>query len=455
MLFNSELFILFFAVFWLAYSLVRYKSVTTRNILIVVGSYAFYSAWDVRFTALILLSTVVDFYCAGWMKHRPSKKKLAVSLSLLVNLGVLGYFKYANFFADSLQQVASLFQYSIPDLSLSVVLPVGISFYTFQTLSYTIDVYRGKIEPTSSLLNFAAYVSFFPQLVAGPIERADHFLPQIEQKARSLPTLPYIKLIIWGMFKKVVIADQLAPVVDSMFNSPTAHSSLELLTGIFLFGIQIYGDFSGYSDIAIGIAGLMGFQLMSNFRFPYFASHPVEFWRHWHISLSTWFRDYIYIPLGGSKKGQRQTVLAVITVFLVSGLWHGANYTFLLWGAYHAVLFLIVRTWVLKVPANALSIAVTFVFINLGWLLFRIEDIAHLSVYVDGITKCSTIFSMSWKPLFWVGTLFAIDFWNRKDERNPFPFKGPDWLNFAILSLFIILIINHFGSNQNFIYFQF
>lgn len=455
MLFNSELFLLFFAVFWLLYRYARHRSVVLRNSLIVVGSYVFYSAWDIRFSALILLSTLVDFYSARWMHANPGKKNAALVISLAANLGVLGYFKYAQFFMESLQSIVSSLGYQLSSFSLEVVLPVGISFYTFQTISYTIDVYREKTTPTKSLLNFAAYVSFFPQLVAGPIERASRFLPQIESPTVHLKKLPFFKLIVWGLFKKVVIADQLAPIVDSIFSSPASYSSLDLLAGIFLFGIQIYGDFSGYSDIAIGIAGLMGFQLMSNFRFPYFSHHPVDFWRRWHISLSTWFRDYVYIPLGGSKKGTRRTVIAVIVVFLVSGLWHGANYTFILWGAYHAILFLLVRKWVLNLPYNLLTISITFVLINLGWLLFRVEDFQHLLTYVDAMTGGSFYLSVPFKALFWVAVLFVLDLWSRKDERDPLPMKSSLWIQFGVLSLMIVLIINHFGSNQHFIYFQF
>jgi D-alanyl-lipoteichoic acid acyltransferase DltB (MBOAT superfamily) len=389
------------------------------------------------------------------MHANPGKKNAALVISLAANLGVLGYFKYAQFFMESLQSIVSSLGYQLSSFSLEVVLPVGISFYTFQTISYTIDVYREKTTPTKSLLNFAAYVSFFPQLVAGPIERASRFLPQIESPTVHLKKLPFFKLIVWGLFKKVVIADQLAPIVDSIFSSPASYSSLDLLAGIFLFGIQIYGDFSGYSDIAIGIAGLMGFQLMSNFRFPYFSHHPVDFWRRWHISLSTWFRDYVYIPLGGSKKGTRRTVIAVIVVFLVSGLWHGANYTFILWGAYHAILFLLVRKWVLNLPYNLLTISITFVLINLGWLLFRVEDFQHLLTYVDAMTGGSFYLSVPFKALFWVAVLFVLDLWSRKDERDPLPMKSSLWIQFGVLSLMIVLIINHFGSNQHFIYFQF
>ena len=383
MLFNSFTFFVFLPIVFALYWFVLRTKLKAQNALILVASYVFYAWWDWRFLSLILFSTLLDFYLGKALGKSNSKKRSKSLLwtSLLVNLGFLGIFKYFNFFIDSWVEAWGGLGVDLELSTLSIILPVGISFYTFQTLSYTIDVYRKELQPTHSLLNFAAYVAFFPQLVAGPIERATRLLPQFRQ-ARTFSyqvAKSGVYLIIWGLFKKVVIADNCAFFVNQIFDNPDNFSSAELGLGAVLFAFQIYGDFSGYSDIAIGTARLFGFQLMTNFAFPYFSRDIAEFWRRWHISLSTWFRDYLYIPLGGSRVRRSLQVRNVLIIFLVSGFWHGANWTFIIWGALHALFFLPLLFFKLnrKYLENdalqfqqILKIGFTFTIVCLAWIFF-------------------------------------------------------------------------------------
>jgi D-alanyl-lipoteichoic acid acyltransferase DltB (MBOAT superfamily) len=383
MLFNSFTFFVFLPIVFALYWFVLRTKLKAQNALILVASYVFYAWWDWRFLSLILFSTLLDFYLGKALGKSNSKKRSKSLLwtSLLVNLGFLGIFKYFNFFIDSWVEAWGGLGVDLELSTLSIILPVGISFYTFQTLSYTIDVYRKELQPTHSLLNFAAYVAFFPQLVAGPIERATRLLPQFRQ-ARTFSyqvAKSGVYLIIWGLFKKVVIADNCAFFVNQIFDNPDNFSSAELGLGAVLFAFQIYGDFSGYSDIAIGTARLFGFQLMTNFAFPYFSRDIAEFWRRWHISLSTWFRDYLYIPLGGSRVRRSLQVRNVLIIFLVSGFWHGANWTFIIWGALHALFFLPLLIFKLnrKYLENdalqfqqILKIGFTFTIVCLAWIFF-------------------------------------------------------------------------------------
>jgi alginate O-acetyltransferase complex protein AlgI len=345
MVFNSLEFFIFLPIVYILYWFVFKKHLKAQNILILVASYVFYGLWDWRFLSLILLSTLVDYFVSINMDavEQPSKRKQWLWVSVIFNLGLLGYFKYFNFFVDSWVDMVSLFGYHMKSTwTLRVILPVGISFYTFQTMSYSFDVYYKKLQPTRDFISFAAFVSFFPQLVAGPIERASQLLPQIQQKRSFMyaQAVVGLKLILWGLFKKVVIADSLGPLVDDIFSNYSAYPSSTLILGAVFFSFQIYGDFSGYSDIAIGTAKLFGIELMSNFKFPYFSRSIAEFWRRWHISLSSWFQAYIYVPLGGSRHGKFKTIMNVFIVFLVSGFWHGANWTFVLWGFLHAMVFI-------------------------------------------------------------------------------------------------------------------
>ena len=329
MLFNSLEFAFFLPIVFCLYWLCN-RNLKLQNGVLLLSSYYFYSCWDWRFLSLITLSTIVD-YCIGLglknESHSISIRKLLLWISVGVNIGLLGFFKYYNFFIEQFTTAFTLFGASFEGSTISIILPVGISFYTFQTLSYTIDVYRKKIEPTTNVLAFSAFVSFFPQLVAGPIERASNLFPQFIKKKQFDYTsaVDGMRQILWGLFKKMIIADNCAEIANTVFNSPTDHSASTLVLGAVFFAFQIYGDFSGYSDIAIGTARLFGFNLMKNFSFPYFSRDIAEFWRRWHISLSTWFRDYVYIPLGGSKTSKAKQIRNVFIVFIVSGFWHGAN----------------------------------------------------------------------------------------------------------------------------------
>lgn len=335
MLFNSLEFLIFLPIVFTLYWLLH-KSVRCQNLLVVVVSYIFYGWWNYKFLFLIALTTLCSFGSGIWVdicKVRRVRKTITVC-NIILNLGILGTFKYYNFFADSFQEMMNGFSIATDWPVLNLVLPVGISFYTFQALSYTIDVYRKKIEPTRDVLSFFAFISFFPQLVAGPIERATNLLPQF-QKQRYFDYTQAVdgcRQMLWGFFKKMVIADNAAFFVEQIFDAPEHYHSLSLCVGAVLFSIQIYGDFSGYSDIAIGCARLFGINLQANFRFPYFSRNIAEFWRRWHISLNKWFVDYVYIPLGGSRVSKAKVIRNTFIIFILSGLWHGANWTFVIWG---------------------------------------------------------------------------------------------------------------------------
>ncbi|QIE60628.1 MBOAT family protein [Rasiella rasia] len=475
MLFNSVDFALFLPIVFMLYWFVCRKKIRAQNWLLLLSSYFFYGFWDWRFLFLILFSTLVDFSVARRLLKEANarKRKLLVSVSILVNLGLLGFFKYYNFFLDTFVDSFSFFGTSISIDRLDIILPVGISFYTFQTLSYTIDVYRKKITSPSSFLNFAAYVSFFPQLVAGPIERATKLLPQFSKERifRASYALSGLDLMIWGLFKKVVIADNCAFFVNQIFDNPGAYSSAELATGAVLFGFQIYGDFSGYSDIAIGTARLFGFDLMLNFKFPYFSRDIAEFWRRWHISLSTWFRDYLYIPLGGSRGTLGFQIRNVFIVFVVSGFWHGASWNFIIWGAIHAILFLpllIAKKNRSNLNFNRFSIKSvfnivgTFMLVNIAWIFFRADTLQIAYNYIktmltDGSLSMGVFTSSSKSLLFFaiilisVLTLLLFEYFSIKKKRDLVLFN-------RVSAIVIVLMIVFFGAFKNaseFIYFQF
>jgi len=343
MKFNSGEFFLFFLVFFGIYWALSEKP-KSQKVFLLASSYFFYGYWDYRFLLLIIISSLVDFYCGKWIYQFPLRKKHYLYLSLFVNLGMLCGFKYFNFFVNSFSDLMNVFGWQPDQITLQVFLPLGISFYTFQTMSYSLDVYKRKMKPTSSLLDFFNYVSFFPQLVAGPIERANRFLPQFEKVKIFNYDLAVdgTRQALWGLFKKMVIADYfLAPVVDSIFANPGNYSGVELLFGAFFFGFQIYADFSGYSDIAIGLGKLLGYRLTDNFKTPMFSKSIPEFWSRWHISLSRWFMDYIYVPMASRcKNSMSWRYISIIFLFFLIGLWHGANYTFVVFGLIHGLLFL-------------------------------------------------------------------------------------------------------------------
>ena len=476
MLFNSIEFLLFFPTIFILYWFVFNKNLKYQNSLILASSYVFYGWWDHRFLSLIFLSTIVDYVIGLNISNQSSKKKQKLLLwgSVLFNLSVLGFFKYYNFFVDSWVELFSSVGYEIKSVwTLNIILPVGISFYTFQTMSYTIDIYRKKLEPTKDFISFASFVSFFPQLVAGPIERASNLLPQILKKREFQhdQVIQGLKLILWGLFKKVVIADSLAPIVDDIFSNYQDFGGGTLWLGAIYFSFQIYCDFSGYSDIAIGTSKLLGFELMSNFKFPYFSRNIGEFWRRWHISLSTWFRDYLYIPLGGSQEGKWKSIRNIFIIFLVSGFWHGANWSFIFWGLFHSILFLptfmfnknrnytssiIAANTLLPSLKEFINVVTTFLLVTIGWVFFRSESIGDSFSYLTSmISNINIVTHLSPKISFYILVLVLVDWTQRFDERNLFvTFPKLIFRIFVIICVFLILI-NFKKESQQFIYFDF
>ncbi len=481
MLFNSLDFAIFLPIVFLLYWFVAQKNLKLQNALIVLASYVFYGWWDWRFLSLIIFSTVVDYLVGQKLRTevKQSKRKVLLWTSILVNLGFLGFFKYYNFFLENFVDAFSLFGMQINANSLNIILPVGISFYTFQTLSYTIDVYKKKLEPTKDFIAFSAFVCFFPQLVAGPIERATNLLPQFYKKR----TFEYDKAvdgmrqILWGLFKKVVIADNCAEFANQIFNNSADMNGSTLVLGALFFTFQIYGDFSGYSDIAIGTSRLFGFDLKQNFATPYFSRDIAEFWRRWHISLSTWFRDYIYIPLGGSRGGTWMKVRNTFAIFLVSGFWHGANWTFIIWGALNAIYFLpllltnnnrknlgvVAEGKLLPSFRELFTMLTTFMLTVFAWIFFRAEDLNHGISYISAIFS-DTLFQV---PYFKNGTnsfsililifVFVFVEWLGREQKYAIEMIGRlkiiRW-SLYICIIWVILIWGSFEKNQ-FIYFQF
>ena len=472
MFFNSFEFLIFLPTVFVLYWFVFNKKLSVQNSLILFSSYVFYGWWDYRFLTLIFFSTIVDYIIGLMIPKQDSKKKqkLLLFVSVFFNLSVLGFFKYYNFFIGSWVDLISSLGYEIKSIwTLNIIMPVGISFYTFQTMSYTIDIYRKKLKPTKDFISFASFVSFFPQLVAGPIERASNLLPQIlkKRKFKYEQGVQGLRLIIWGMFKKVVIADSLAPSVDIIFSDYQNFGGGVLLLGLIYFAFQIYCDFSGYSDIAIGTSKLFGFEIMSNFNFPYFSRNIGEFWRRWHISLSTWFRDYLYIPLGGSKEGKWKSIRNIFVVFLVSGFWHGSNWTFIFWGLFHSFLFLpsfifntnkkyissiIGENTLLPTPKEFLQVIITFLLVTVGWVFFRSETLLDSFNYLNQMAFDLNFPNKERDGIIYVLLLLILDFFMRKNERIEIYYFKYDWLFFSIL---LILILEKFGNYKEFIYYQF
>ena len=403
MLFNSLDFAVFLPIIFILYWFIFNKNIKLQNLLIVCASYLFYGWWDWKFLSLIFFSTLIDYFIGRklFTEEKTTNRKILLWSSIVINLGFLGFFKYYNFFIENFITAFTFFGCNINANSLNIILPVGISFYTFQTLSYSIDVYKKKLEPTKDFIAFAAFVSFFPQLVAGPIERATNLLPQFYKKRtfNYSNAIDGLRQILWGLFKKVVIADNCADYANLIFNNYTDYSGSVLVLGAVFFAFQIYGDFSGYSDIAIGTARLFSFNLMQNFAFPYFSRDIAEFWRRWHISLSTWFRDYLYIPLGGSKGGTFNKIKNTFIIFIVSGFWHGANWTFIVWGALNAIYFLPllllnknrqnidIVAYGKFIPSinDFFKIIITFSLTVFAWIFFRAENLSHALNYISGI----------------------------------------------------------------------
>ncbi len=482
MFFNSIDFAVFLPIVFALYWFVVNRDLRLQNLLIVGASYLFYGWWDWRFLSLILLSTVVDYTIGLRLQQEADNqiRKRWLWLSLSVNLGLLGFFKYCNFFIETFTTAFSFMGVPLSTNSLDIILPVGISFYTFQTLSYTIDVYRKKLAPTTDFIAFAAFVSFFPQLVAGPIERATNLLPQF-YKDRSFDyhnAVDGLRQILWGLFKKVVIANNCAIFANLAFNNTDEYGGMTLLLGALFFTFQIYGDFSGYSDIAIGTARLFGFDLKQNFAFPYFSRDIAEFWRRWHISLSTWFRDYLYIPLGGSRGGTGMRIRNVFAIFLVSGFWHGANWTFIVWGFLNALYFLPIMLlgnnrnnlgvvaegkW-LPSLRDFFAILITFGLTVFAWIFFRADSVIHAITYITKLFDSSLLsmpaFSDTMRLLVTVVlvVLFMVLEWLWRSEQ--FALAGivrvkSQVLRYCCYFLLAMLILLFSGSEEQFIYFQF
>ncbi len=477
MLFNSIDFAIFLPIVFILYWLLN-RNLRLQNLLIVVASYVFYGWWDWRFLSLIIFSSIVD-YSVGIALESSEKKyarKLLLMTSIMVNIGFLGFFKYFNFFSESFAEAFTILGYSFNAQTLNIILPVGISFYTFQTLSYSIDVYRNKLEPTRDIVAFFAFVSFFPQLVAGPIERATNLLPQFYRK-RSFDyhkAVDGLRQILWGLFKKIVIADNAAVFANDIFANSYDYHGSTLLLGAFFFAFQIYGDFSGYSDIAIGTARLFGFDLMRNFAYPYFSRDIAEFWRRWHISLSTWFRDYVYIPLGGSKVKRWAVVRNIFIIFIVSGFWHGANWTFIAWGFLNAVYFLplllsnrnrsnlgdVAEGRLLPSFREFIQINVTFFLTLIAWIFFRAETVSHAFDYLQGIFSPSLFTLPEARPkfLFILIILFLAVEWLQRNKQHALSFEGiriPKLARWFVYYVLIFIIFYYGGEKQEFIYFQF
>ena len=480
MLFNSIDFTIFFPIFFVVYWIVA-KKLTFRNVFLLASSYLFYGWWDWRFLFLIIFSSFVDFTIGQKIFNSTNKrvKKNYLLASLLINLGLLGYFKYTNFFIDSFINSFRLFGTEMDSFTLHIILPVGISFYTFQTLSYTIDIYRERLKPTKDWLSFFTFVAFFPQLVAGPIERASHLLPQFfktynfDYKAFKSGLL----LIAFGLFKKMVIADRLAILVNDVYNNPTGHSGQDFIIATIFFAFQIYCDFSGYSDIAIGIARTLGFDLMKNFETPYFSTSITEFWRRWHISLSTWFRDYVYIPLGGSRNGEYRTYFNLFLVFVISGLWHGAAITFIIWGAIHGIIIVIEKA-LSKTPLQANRKRIlpavffglfTFVIVCFAWIFFRANSFSD-SVYIvnhlfDFVPDYKNYYNLGLPKhefilaIVVIGLLLIFDAVHRRYNSLRLLNKTNLFVRCAVYTVIIysIVIFGIYGNDSvsEFIYFQF
>ncbi len=482
MLFNTLNFSLFLPVVFILYWFVTNKTLKQQNLLLLVSSYFFYACWDYRFLFLLIFSTLLDFFTGIKMSEAPNNKlkKFWFWLSIIINLGFLGVFKYYNFFASSFADALALVGIKTNFLTLQVILPVGISFYTFHGLSYVIDIYKNRIKPEKNFIDYSVFVSFFPLLVAGPIERATHLLPQIKQRRTFDYTkaIDGLRQILWGLFKKVVIADNCAEFANLIFNNYIDYSGSTLVLGALFFTFQIYCDFSGYSDIAIGTARLFGIDLLRNFAFPYFSRDIAEFWRRWHISLSSWFRDYLYIPLGGSKGGVWMKVRNTFIIFIVSGFWHGANWTFIIWGLLNAIyimpsiifnrnrvnLTIVAQGKYLPTPKETFSIFITFCLTVFAWIFFRAENVGHAVSYINRIFSHS-LFMKPEFPKMYTGFallliifLFSIIEWLGREnhyalggiERKlPTPFRWALYY-FIIIAIFILA-----GSSHQFIYFQF
>jgi alginate O-acetyltransferase complex protein AlgI len=479
MFFNSLFFFIFLIIVFILYWFAAKSNLKFQNIILLISSYFFYACWDWRFLFLLVFSTLLDFL-SGIIINDSSKTKIKrfwFWLSIVINVGFLFLFKYYNFFIDSLSLGLGLFGLKVSIATLQIILPVGISFYTFHGVSYVIDIYKNKIKPERNFIQYSVFVCFFPLLVAGPIERATHLLPQIIKKREFdyAKIVDGLRQILWGLLKKIVVADNCATHVNRIFEHYQTQSGSTLLLGAVLFAFQIYGDFSGYSDIALGSARLFGIELLRNFNYPYFSRNIAEFWRRWHISLTSWFRDYIYIPLGGSRGSKLKNISNTILIFLISGFWHGANWTFLGWGVFHAILFIPLllsnsnRKYTNTVAegryfpylTDVLRMIFTFLLVVIGWVFFRSDNIGMAVDYIQSIFVTS-LFSI---PIYVVGmskTFFSILLltiveWVQRDKKHGLELSSIDshLIKWSIYYAIILIIVEFGTDNQTFIYFQF
>ena len=468
MIFSSLEFMVFLPVVFALYWVLR-RQVRWQNLLVVAASYIFYGWWDWRFLLLIAFTSACSYF-SGLIINDGRWRKTALWGNIIINLAILGLFKYYDFFAI---EFARLFGLSADSVTLNLILPVGISFYTFQALSYSIDIYRSKMEPTRDVVAFFAYVSFFPQLVAGPIERATNLLPQFQRQRQFDYSMAVdgVRQMLWGFFKKVVVADNCAVFVDKIWADVGSQSSVNLAMAAVLFAIQIYCDFSGYSDIAIGTAKLFGIRLMRNFMVPYFSRDIAEFWRRWHISLTTWFRDYVYIPLGGSRVSKAKVVRNTFIIFLVSGFWHGANWTFLAWGAFHAVLFLpLILLGKNRKYTNTIAegrwlpnlkelgqMVLTFVLAVLGWILFRSQSIGEALDFYAGLVRGGwSVFNPPMRAIAFVAMMLVVE-WLQREREHGLDMSGVRYraVRYACYLTVLAVIFVYGVFNETFIYFQF
>lgn len=483
MLFNSISFAFFLPVVFILYWFVAGKSLRLQNILLLCASYFFYACWDWRFLFLLVFSTLLDYFTGIKMSGtaNPAIRKFWFRLSIMVNLGFLGVFKYYNFFAASFATAISNVGLHVNPWTLKVILPVGISFYTFHGLSYVIDVYKNRIKAERNFIDYSLFVSFFPLLVAGPIERATHLLPQVKKER----TFDYYKAadglrqILWGFFKKAVIADQCSAYANTIFANSATYSGSTLVLGALFFTFQIYCDFSGYSDMALGIARLFGIDLLRNFAFPYFSRDIAEFWRRWHISLSTWFRDYLYVPLGGSRGGTWMKIRNTFIIFLVSGFWHGANWTFIVWGLLNAIfimpsiifntnrvnLEIVAKGKTLPSLSEFFHILLTFLLTVFAWIFFRATNLSHALSYLRRIFSRSLFTvpgfdangAMVLETLVLIVAFIVIE-WNGRENQYAIAsltkLKKKSF-RYAFYFSLILIIYLFMGREQQFIYFQF
>lgn len=482
MLFNSIQFAIFLPIIFILYWFVVGRNFKWQNILLLVASYYFYACWDWRFLFLLIFSTLLDYFTGLRMSTSSNQelKKFWLWLSIIINLGFLGIFKYYNFFIESFAAALKNYNLEVNPWTFKIILPVGISFYTFHGLSYVIDVYKDRLKAEKNFIDYAVFVSFFPLLVAGPIERATHLLPQIQRVRvfNDSKMVDGLRQILWGLFKKIVIADQCAFYANQIFDSSSSFNGSTLLIGAIFFSFQIYCDFSGYSDIALGTARLFGIELLRNFAYPYFSRDIAEFWRRWHISLSSWFRDYVYIPLGGSKGGTWYSLRNILIIFVISGFWHGANWTFIFWGLLNGIYFIpllllrknrnhldiVAKNRVWPTTNELTSIIFTFTITIFAWIFFRAENMSHAFAYISNIFSSNffeiPLYEKRFYSILLTGLIGFMIFFEWNGRMNLHALEDIE-LKFSYLKrrglyYFLILLIFIFrGAEQEFIYFQF